>query len=205
MKQERIIPNPEKLKEKFSKQGINNFQQRKNSVLNKKDKSSIGNWDKRIVSLCDKINEKENLYTTSSCSGRLVLMKDNKEKGPGLFIEVFHDNLTFMNLKKIIEKNKDKNLKIKVDPCILHIVCISLEDANELLNKARESGWKKSGILSFQERIVLELNGTERLEFPVISDKNLLIGDEFLKKIVFDANKKLEKSWRLINQLKERV
>ena len=185
----------------------NNFQQRKDSILKKKDKSSIGNWDKKIVSLCNKINKKENLYTTSSCSGRLVLMKDDREKSPGLFVKVFHDIVGFADLKQAIEENKDKyqDLKIKVEPCILHLVCKTLDDANKILNKARKTGWKKSGILSFQEKIVLELNGTERLEFPVISDNKVLVEDEFLKKIVSETNKKLRKSWKLIDSLEKEI
>ena len=56
------------------------FSQRKKDVLLKSDKSSIGNVDEKISSLCNKINSKEDFYTTSSCSGRILLMKDMTEE-----------------------------------------------------------------------------------------------------------------------------
>ena len=62
-----------------------NFLQRKNDLLNKKDKSSIGKWDEKIATLCEVINKKDNYYTTSSCSGRIVVMVDQEKKGSGLF------------------------------------------------------------------------------------------------------------------------
>lgn len=76
-----------------------NFLQRKKSVLSKKDKSSKGNWDKRIIKLCDKINSLNNYYTSSSCSGRVVLMIDQNKKEEGLFLKVWHDLISFKELK----------------------------------------------------------------------------------------------------------
>jgi len=40
------------------------FLQRKKEVLSKKDKSSKGSWDEKIKTLCDKINKKNDYYTT---------------------------------------------------------------------------------------------------------------------------------------------
>ncbi len=59
---------------------MKSFVQQKKSTLSKLDKSSKGDWDKKIVNLCEKINSLENFYTTSSCSGRIVLIVDNIKK-----------------------------------------------------------------------------------------------------------------------------
>ncbi len=59
---------------------IDRFQQRKKDILSKRDKSYKGNWDKHIKNLCDKINLSRNYCTTSSCSGRVVLMIDQEKK-----------------------------------------------------------------------------------------------------------------------------
>ena len=82
----------------------NNFLQRKKSVLLKLDKSSKKSWDKKILKLCEEINSKENYYTTSSCSGRVVIIKDEKKKGPNLFEFVSHDVVLLGGLKKELEK-----------------------------------------------------------------------------------------------------
>ena len=77
-----------------------NFAKRKLDVLLKTDKSHKGKWDKKILNLCKKINKLENYYTTSSCSGRIVLMIDNEKKQENLFIKVYHDLTSFKQLKK---------------------------------------------------------------------------------------------------------
>jgi tRNA wybutosine-synthesizing protein 3 len=178
------------------------FQQRKKDVLSKLDKSSIGKWDKKIISLCEKINSLENYYTTSSCAGRVVIMLDNEKKGPELFISVYHDLISFKQLEKDFNKIKvEKLVKYKQEPCILHVACDTLEDAQKLLDKAKFAGWKKSGIIASGKRFVCELNSTERLEFPLFNNKRILVDDAFLKLAVKKSNENLKKSWLKINRL----
>jgi len=183
-----------------------NFNQRKEDVLKKLDKSHEGGWDEHIVKLCKKINKKENYYTTSSCSGRVLIMIDQEKKGSGLFLWKSHEKINFLGLKNEIKKIKIKNpIKFKCEPPILHVVCKTLQDAEILLEKGFGSGWKKSGIISFGKNIVLELHGTERLEFPLFLNEKILVDDKFLKIIVEKSNKKIEKGWRKINLLESLI
>jgi tRNA wybutosine-synthesizing protein 3 len=181
------------------------FLQRKQDVLSKLDKSSIGKWDEHIISLCKKINSKENYYTTSSCSGRIILMIDQDKKGKDLFLFVSHEKITFNQLKKEIETaiKKNKKVKFKSEPCILHIACKTLEDAEVLYEKGKLAGFKRLGIIGTSHGFTFELNSTEKIEFPLIQNKKLLVDDEFLKLIVEDANNKLEKSWEKIKKLEK--
>jgi len=156
------------------------------------------------VNLCNKINKNENYYTTSSCSGRIVIMVDKEKKESGLFKFVSHDLISFKELSKNLEKIKLNSLiKFKQEPCILHVVCKSLEDAQGLLSKARLAGWKKSGIISLGNKIVVELNGTEKLEFPIIKNGKILVGEYFLKVLVKKSNDNLKKSWKKIEKLEK--
>tara|TARA_Y100000310_G_scaffold325213_1_gene388364 strand:- start:284 stop:967 length:684 start_codon:yes stop_codon:yes gene_type:complete len=220
------------------------FSIRKKDILSKSDKSSIGGWDEKIKDLCDKINSFENYYTTSGCSGRVVLMIDDDEKKSGLFIKVWHDKISFEELKKAINEimrlksaasptttpklvahsrsqinksinedslvNNSKNnratlerVKFKMEPCILHVACKNLDDAQKLFDKVKLAGWKKSGIIASRDRIMLELNSTERLEFPIIYGGELLVDDKFLEIVVKKANEKLESSWKKIEKLRK--
>ncbi len=181
------------------------FLQRKNAVLSKSDKSFIGKWDDKIVGLCRKINSTEEFYTTSSCSGRIALMIDKDEKEPNLFLKVWHDKISFYEIKKELEKiegsvKKNIDVKFKLEPPILHIACINLEIASNILEKAKKLGWRRSGINALGKNVILELNSTERLEFPLIKGGKLLVGDEFLKIVVKQANGKLEKGWEKIEK-----
>ncbi|MFQ5531576.1 MAG: tRNA wybutosine-synthesizing 3 family protein [Candidatus Nanoarchaeia archaeon] len=207
------------------------FKQRKQDTLNKLDKSSKGHWDKKISKLCDKINIMDNYYTTSSCSGRIVIMVDGDKKSKNLFIKIYHDLLKFEDFKKDLGKitknipqstpnhpplkvktknlkdnktvNKSFLIKFKQEPCILHVACKDFKGAQRLYNKAKLAGWKKSGIIASGKRFVVELNSTERIEFPIVGEGKLLIGDDFLKAIVKKTNENLKKSWKKIEKLEK--
>lgn len=252
------------------------FPQRKNSILFKQDKSLKGHWDEKIQRLCEKINSLENYYTTSSCSGRVVLMIDSEKKEKDLFLKVYHDLISFEELredlniiinpahlpklsrlptrinKSLLMKNsqdsyknkssmittelmcersepimsehserdylinfkqkRDKKslinsnfIKFKSEPCILHVACADLESARKLYDKAKLAGWKKSGIIASGKRFVVELNSTEKLEFPIMAKGKILVSDEFLKLIVKKTNENLKKSWAKIERLKESI
>lgn len=184
---------------------VNPFLQRKKDILSKSDKSSIGKWDKPIVPLCNKINKSNNYYTTSSCSGRVVLMIDQKKKSPSLFLAVSHDTISFKWLKDSLDKIKNKEVKFKCEPPILHVACKDLDSAKSLLEKAKKSGLKHSGIHSIGKNIILEINGSDKLEFPIKIKEKTLVDDNFLKLIVKQSNEKLKKSWKTIKELKNKV
>ncbi len=184
----------------------NNFLQRKQDVLSKLDKSSKEKWDKKIFRLCEKINNSSNYYTTSSCSGRIVIMVDQEKKAKGLFLKRYHNIISFNQLKKdlieISKKNK-KLIKFKQEPCILHVACKNFSYAEKIYNKVKLGGWKKSGIIASGKRLVVEMNGTEKLEFPIMSKGKILVDSFFLKLIVKKSNKNLKKSWERIEKLEK--
>lgn len=185
------------------------FLQRKNSVLSKIDKSHIKKWDKKIILLCNKLNNLKDYYTTSSCSGRVVLIIDKEKKSPDLFLEVSHEQISLKWLKNkingIIKNKKLKKLliKFKCEPIILHVACRDLESASLLIEKAKNSGIKHSGIHSIKNKIIIEINGSDRLEFPIINKNKSLVNDKFLKLIVKKSNIKLKKSWKMIKDLEQ--
>lgn len=183
------------------------FIQRKKNILSKSDKSSIGRFDEKIKRLCDKINSLDNYYTTSSCSGRIILIIDTEKKGKDLFVFVSHNKISFDELKRelALALKKNRKIKFKLEPCILHVSCKTLRDAEKLYTKAKLSGWKKSGIIGIKNGITLELNSTERIEFPIIQYKKVLIDDEFLKIVVDESNKKLEMSLNKIERLEKSI
>ena len=185
---------------------MESFNKRKKDTLSKLDKSSKKSWDKKVVDLCEKINSLENFYTTSSCSGRIVLIVDNAKKGPGLFVKVWYEEISFeeliASLRSVMDNSARKTIMFKSEPCILHVACENLEGALNFLKKARSVGFKRGGIISGGSRFVLELIGTEKLEFPIIENGKILVDDEFLKLIVKKSNENLKKSWERIEKLK---
>jgi tRNA wybutosine-synthesizing protein 3 len=162
---------------------IDQFLRRKKQQFLKNDRSLKQSWDKHILELCETINKKDNYYTTSSCSGRILMLISSK-----LIAE--------------INKIKDKRMiYFKYDPCILHIACRNLEKAQNLLDTAKKAGWKRCGIITIGKRIILELNSTEKLEFPLLNKRELLVDDKFLKLVIEISNRNLKLSWDKISRL----
>lgn len=127
-------------------------------------------------------------------------MIDQEKKSPNLFLAVSHNLISFGWLKNNLNKIKNKSIKFKCEPVILHVVCRNLESASSLLEKAKISGMKHSGIHSIGRNIILEINGSDRLEFPIINNGKILVNDEFLKLIVKQSNEKLKKSWKMVEK-----
>jgi len=179
------------------------FNYRKKQQLVKIDKSSKGNWDEKVISLCSKINCSKDYYTTSSCSGRIVLIKGSKIKSKDLFLFVSHSKISLNQLKKNISNIKGKGLiYFKQDPVILHIACKDLESAQKLIDFANNcAGWKRCGIITTNKRFVVELGGTEKMEFPFFYDGKILVDDDFLKILIKLSNKNLELGWEKISKL----
>ena len=203
---------------------MDQFNQRKKDILSKLDKSSKGDWDERIRGVCEKLNSMNNYYSTSSCSGRIIIMKDDGKKGPGLFEFVSHDLVDFDNFLNSFDENffcKGKmptqpsqlqkkfskkiscggDLKFKQESVILHVACREIDDARKLLEKGLKAGFKKSGIISLGKNIIVELNLTDKLEFPLMEKSDLLVDKKFLKKVIGKANSNLEKGWKKIEEL----
>ena len=184
---------------------MDSFTQRKNDVLSKKDKSSLGNWDKKIIKVCDKINFSEKHYTTSSCSGRVMIIKDEEKKSPGLIQFTSHERLDFEDFISQTKKIKEGTYKFKQESVIFHIACKNLVSAEELLKKGQKAGFKRTGIISLSKNIVLEINSTEKMEFPLIEKGTLLVSEEFLEKVIQKANRNLKKGWEKIKVLENLI
>jgi len=180
-----------------------NFNKEKQDFLKKPDKSLAGGIDKAILPLVNKINKSDFYYTKSSCAGRILLMPETGKKQENVFLAVWHDKITFNELKKSLKNSIEKSkltIYLKHEPCILHVASTSLEKAIKLVNLARNSGWKKSGLISLNKNIV-ELVSTEILAAPVADKGEIIIDDNYIKTLISEANKKLTQTRKKIKNL----
>ncbi len=56
------------------------FNKKKREILRKEDKSSKGSLDEKIKELCIVINSHPDFVTSSSCAGRILLVKSFEKK-----------------------------------------------------------------------------------------------------------------------------
>jgi len=170
------------------------FEKEKQAQLSGKDLSKKGSIDEKIKKLIAKINKQKEYYTTSSCSGRIILISEGQKKKDAEWIYVSHDKINFLQLKKELNKIKTKQLVwFRFEPMILHVACDSLESSQKMVDSAKSVGFKKSGIMNTAKRIIVEIRGTDFISAPVAKGK-LLVDDAFLKVLVQEANRKMKKN-----------
>ncbi len=92
---------------------FDNFLKEKSDFLSKKDKSKKGCIDKDALKIVNEINSKKGYYTTSSCSGRIVLLEmKSKKKNESNWIFIKHDKVNFKEiLNSLTQCNKKNNQK----------------------------------------------------------------------------------------------
>ncbi|MBS3123783.1 hypothetical protein J4437_04050 [Candidatus Woesearchaeota archaeon] len=180
-----------------------NFSNQKKTYLSKLDKSKKGSIDEKIKELLSVINSKNEYYTTSSCSGRVVLLSCNGKKNETEWLKVSHDLIgeEFFELEKV-DKSQEL-IWLRVEPLILHICCKDLNCANELLETAKLI-YKKSCLLSFQNKIILEIRGSEFMEMPFMKEGERLYCGE-ISYLVELVNEKMKKIFRGIEKFEEKI
>ncbi|MBW2981328.1 hypothetical protein KY343_00480 [Candidatus Woesearchaeota archaeon] len=183
------------------------FQNQKKTFLKKLDKSKKGEIDKPIKQLIKIINKSKNYYTTSSCSGRIVLLakKPGKKKGSKWLLSS-HKKINLKQANSALKSILETDVYFRFEPLILHVAAKSIEDAQRLINKTRDIGFKRTGIQSTKNKIIIEIASTEILNTIIAKNKKLLVDNSYLKILIKEANKKLEQNNKKIkrfeNQLK---
>jgi tRNA wybutosine-synthesizing protein 3 len=167
------------------------FSEQKKKTLSKADKSKKGEIDSDILDIVNYINSKENFYTTSSCSGRIVVLsKKTGKKYDCDWLFTSHSQIGFEELKPIIAKPSEYKIWFREEPMILHVCCKSLADANHLL-KIAKTVYKRAGIISTDKRIIVEIIGSEFMDTIISKDGTMLVSEDYVKVLIEEANLKL--------------
>jgi len=180
------------------------FNLHKKNLLNKKDKSNIGEIDKQVLNLINLINKNKDYVTSSSCSGRIILVIREEKKNKTRLLLKSHEYINLEEIEAVVEKNNDKNMWFIQEGLILHIHTRTLKKAEELREKAKKAGFKKAYFLSVKEKIIVEIKSNEKIETPLFIKENN-INKEFLKILVREANKKLEKNFKQIEKFEKEL
>lgn len=136
-------------------------------------------------------------YTTSSCSGRIAIAKAPRlsySKGSGLFkfVVKWHRPVTYREVVDALRSVDGGDVWLLVRAPIMHFVARDMEGALAILRMAREAGFKHSGIYSVtRDGVVVEVQGEDRFEVPVMINGELIVPEEGLRRIVDTANETL--------------
>lgn len=181
------------------------FDNEKKMALQKPDRSKAGKIDTEIQPVCDLLNGSPNYYTTSSCSGRIVIMSESgtHDKQAAHRVYVSHDLVditTILNLSF-----PDTDIWFRFEGMILHVACRTCEDAFKLVHTAQKTGLKRSGVISSVNKIMVEILDTEKLELPIGINGKLVVSPHYLELIVEKTNTKLKRTRKKIKKLEKNI
>jgi len=163
----------------------------------KKDKSPQGFYDPDIIPLLDKINTNEGYETTSSCSGRITLMKGLR-KGESVWVYKSHDQVDWQKVYQTIQDYDEEQLRFFYEPLIVHVKCNNLSKSEELLATLLKNGFKKCRLISFKN-FIIEINDTGSMETIVTKD----LPKEYIQTLVTEANRRLAKTKENIKKIEK--
>ena len=178
-----------------------NFDNEKKQCLLKLDKSKKGNIDEQILPLINLINKHPDFYSTSSCAGRIMLIKPSKIKHDAEWLFSSHDIIEYSDLEPYLDKLPQETIYLRMEPPIIHIVARNLDSGDTLLKTANNAGFRRSCILSIKKRIVIEIMIPEKLDAPIAENNTLLVTEDYLKILIREANERLEKTRKKIKKI----
>jgi len=190
------------------------FEQRKQDVLSRADQSNKGSIDKHIKTLCNKINSMPEYFTTSSCAGRIRLFVEPHTAKKYDSEEVFsshemidekqHDDL-WKKVNEFSDNNSDDTLWLKQEAVIFHVVCKDLDAAQLILNKAKEAGIKRAGIISINREPIVEILGTGHMEALLVKKGKVVADKDYFFLAVEEANKRFLKNKERIEEFEKKL
>ncbi|KAM3345443.1 tRNA wybutosine-synthesizing protein 2/3/4 [Capsicum galapagoense] len=182
------------------------FQKRKLATLSsmnspEPDKSPKGNIDTPIIPLLNTINSHSSYFTTSSCSGRISILEQSKEKSKGgKWVFISHEKTEPQVIKSLLfplEYTHDNcSLVFRFEPLIIAVECKDVEAAQFLVSLAIFSGFRESGITSVSKRVIVAIRCSIRMEVPLGDSEKLMVDEKYVEYLVELANEKMEANRR---------
>ena len=168
-----------------------------------------------IVKLTEVINNHRDTFTLSSCSGRVVLLREapigqSVRKAGCDWLTVSHEELrpdVVLDSLKIREVGRPGTIVLKFEPFVLHVQCRDTETARRMCACAVEAGFRNSGItMGRAGKLVTAVRSTHGLEVPLTDEAGAeLVTREYITFIVEKANSKLRENFKRIAKFEDLV
>lgn len=164
--------------------------------------------DKKIIPIIDKINKNNDFFTSSCCSGRIVLLElpELGDKKNAVFLGKWHKKIKKTDILEAIEKTSNKDqMWLLAQPPIIHVFSKNIESANLLIKTGIASGFKHSSFKLTQGNIIVEICSTERLDFPIGKKGVLLCSSNHLDFLIEISNNIINRSDIKLSRLEKLV
>ncbi len=166
----------------------------------------IGYLDPGAEAFLRSLNARGNLWTTSSCIGRIAVVEGrfHWERGGSRIVYKTHDPLSLEELLRVLAR-PFPDLWLKASGPIIHFQTPRLECALSLLETARNTGFKHSGIISGGQVYTIEVAAPTRIDAPLRVGRRDLYTIDGLAVLVEKANEALLEGRRRLERLARSV
>lgn len=165
----------------------------------------IGYLDEDLLPVLILFNLDKNVYTLSSCSGRITISDStypwSREEGSIVFKK--HGPIRINEIIDLYGKRVVRRLWINVTGPIIHLSTTSIEMAERILRLVREAGLKHSGVLSFssEKGMILELTSGVKMSHILRTPTHDVTPRELLPSLVEIVNAVLVQGKRVLGRL----
>jgi tRNA wybutosine-synthesizing protein 3 len=152
--------------------------------------------DEDIIETLELINSIPNVYSISSCSGRICLIgfSDGFKKNKSKFVFKSHKKVNSSEIWEEVKKSNLKNIWFNMEGVILHIRANDIENAFKILEIARKIGFKRGGAYKTKKGITIEIQDTEKITLPIKIKGRIIISKKSMDLIIRISNEKLMKT-----------
>ena len=178
------------------------FSQYKSKAMQKLESAlSEGLVDESVISVLNSFNSHPDIFTTSSCAGRiqLIVLPDIGRKDSVELRKKWHRPVEFQEVKDAItnlDVPPNSIVILQGQSPIFHVSCRTMELAQKFRGIVHSQGWKYSSLITGNEdKWVVEVLSANRIDNLLF--RNGLIdppGDERLKFMIEESNKILIKA-----------
>ena len=161
--------------------------------------------DTLVMPILTHMNNLSGYVTTSSCAGRIVIMELPVvgDKKNAIFHGKYHRQITFDDIQESIQKYIKGQLWFIVQSPIFHIACASLDQADKLVKIGISAGFKHSGFKTTNDRIIVELCSTERMDVPIGIDGTIIVQNTYLDHLIIYANNLIKRGQVKLKRLEK--
>jgi tRNA wybutosine-synthesizing protein 3 len=175
---------------------------RKSALAGLEGAKMEGKADKRAFLLMDAINKNPAYATTSSCSGRVMLLSLQRHKKDAKMEGRWHGRIAWKEIRDAVESyGGNRSLWLKLEPFILHVACRDIDAGMGLLRACKDAGVKRFGLQAMKggKRCLVEIIGTGKMDIPLGA-----CAVDYAKFAKL-ANSTMAQNWKRMEALRQRI
>ncbi len=166
----------------------------------------IGYLDEDLLDILLEFFKRPESYTTSSCSGRIVLVDSCMpwERRNATIIFKKHSSISLEEIRGLLNQPVLYRLWLIATGPIIHVVALTAREALRILRIAREAGFKHSGVLSVSRKgYLVELRTGIRLAILLKTGSKVVVDEQGLQEAVRAVNEALSEGKKRLQRLLE--